>query len=88
LYCVGREKADNSSMKTAMKITSALMAVAFCSTAFATEPAKATVKLAKKKTYKVCYAVITGSGIPQPCERLSVIPTTAQPLDRVGSGSK
>jgi hypothetical protein len=74
-------------MKTAMKITSALMAVAFCSTAFATEPAKPTKVVAKKKTYKVCYALISDSGIPQPCDRLSVIPTTSSPLDRVGRGN-
>ena len=38
----------------------------------------------KKSTRKVCYTYISGSAIPQPCDRLGVILTTAIPIDIVG----
>ena len=70
-------------MKTAMKLTAAVAALAFCGSAFANAP-QPTVKLAKQHKKVACYAVITGSAIPQPCDRLSVIPTTASLLHRIG----
>jgi hypothetical protein len=76
-------------MKTALKLTSAMMALAFCVTAFA-DPAKP-VQLAKQQqrnaAHKTCYALISNSAIPQPCERLSTIPTTAVPLFVIGAHS-
>ncbi|MEY2546399.1 MAG: hypothetical protein QOG48_1516 [Verrucomicrobiota bacterium] len=69
-------------MKTALKLTAAVVAVAFCGSALA-NPTQPPVKLAKQHK-KACYAVITGSAIPQPCDRLSVIPTTANVLLHIG----
>jgi hypothetical protein len=70
-------------MKTAMKLTAAVAALAFCGSAFANAP-QPTVKLAKQHKHKACYAVISGSAIPQPCDRLNTIPTTANVLFRLG----
>jgi hypothetical protein len=70
-------------MKTAMKLTALVMALAFCGSAFA-NPTQPTVKLAKQHKRVACYAVITGSAIPQPCDRLGVIPTTANVLLHIG----
>jgi len=59
----------------------------FCASAFAgtdntvVVPSKQQVV---KKVHKACYTYITGSAIPQPCDRLSVLPTTANEIDRVG----
>lgn len=75
-------------MKTALKVTSAMMALAFCATALA-DPAKP-VKLAKRQpgtNHRTCYALISNSAIPQPCDRLSTIPTTAVPLFVIGAHS-
>ena len=74
-------------MKTALKLTAAIVALAFCGSAFA-NPTQPTVKLAKTHKKLACYAVITGSAIPQPCDRLSVIPTTANVLFRVGGNNR
>lgn len=70
-------------MKTVIKLTAAVAALALCGSAFAGAQ-KTTVKLAKPQKKVACYAVITGSSIPQPCDRLGVIPTTANVLLRVG----
>jgi hypothetical protein len=59
-----------------------------CASAFAEPDKKVTPlpKQATKKTVKkVCYTYISGSGTPQPCDRLGTIPTTASPMDIVGS---
>jgi hypothetical protein len=71
-------------MKTAIRLTSVVMAVAFCASAFAAEPSKPVVK---KNVRKVCYMLITGSGVPQPCDRIRGIPTTASALDVLGNKS-
>jgi hypothetical protein len=69
-----------------VRCTSVVVAMAFCATALA-DPSKNVVSLpnkqsAQKTTRKVCYVVISGSGIPQPCDRLvGAIPTTAAPMD-------
>ena len=38
---------------------------------------------AQKRVKKVCYVMISGWGIPQPCDRLGGIPTTVYPMDRL-----
>jgi len=37
-----------------------------------------------QKRVKVCYVMISGFGVPQPCDRLGGIPTTVYPMDRIG----
>ena len=71
-------------MKTAIKLLSVLIAMAFCGSALA-DPQKPVVKLAKQKPRKVCYVMTTASGIPLPCERLRGIPTTPSPMDIIGN---
>lgn len=71
-----------------IRCASVVLSLAFCASAFA-DPSKNVVTSVRQqpaatKTHKVCYAMITGSAIRQPCDRLSVIPTTAYQLDRVG----
>ena len=64
------------------------MSIAICASAFAV-PQKSVVTT-KQQTVakgKRCVALITGSAIRQNCDRLSVIPTTAYQLDRVGAHS-
>ncbi len=73
-------------MKTALKLTSVVMAVAFCASAFA-DPSKNVVQQieVKPQKHKVCYAMVTASGIPTPCDRLGVIPSVDHPMDVLGS---
>ena len=73
-------------MKTAIKLLSVLMAMAFCASALA-DPQKPVVKLAKQKARKVCYVMTTASGIPLPCDRIRGIPTTSSPMDVIGNKS-
>jgi hypothetical protein len=68
-----------------VRCTGVAIALTFCASALA-DPSKNVVQLptkdsAKKTTRKVCYTVITGSAIPQPCERYAGIPTTAGPMN-------
>ncbi|PYJ17535.1 MAG: hypothetical protein DME96_05685 [Verrucomicrobia bacterium] len=71
-----------------VRCASAVLALAFCASAFADpsnnvvqptthQPAQRTVK-------KVCYVVTASSAIPQPCDRLAAIPTTANPMIILG----
>jgi hypothetical protein len=65
------------------------MSLAFCASVFA-DPSKNVVSLskqqpAKQSVRKVCYTYITGSAIPQPCDRLGAIPTTAIPMIILGT---
>jgi len=40
---------------------------------------------AQKGVKKVCYVMISGWGIPQPCDRLfGGFPTTVYPMERIG----
>ena len=39
----------------------------------------------KKVVKKVCYTYISGQGMPQPCDRLGPIPTTANMLYTLGN---
>jgi len=38
----------------------------------------------QKRVKKLCYVMISGFGIPQPCDRLGDIPTTVYPMERIG----
>jgi len=71
-----------------IRCASVAISLLVCASAFA-DPSKNVVTPAKqqhaaKSVKKVCYALITGSAIPQPCDRLGVIPTTGYALDRIG----
>jgi len=65
-----------------------IFAIAFCASAFA-DPSKNVVALPSqplpaKETKKICYVVAGDSRIPQRCDRLSAIPTTAAHFDIYG----
>ena len=67
-------------MKTYVGI---LLALAFCASAFATDPSKNVV--AQPRVAKICYVKTIASGIPLKCERyFGVVPTTANPLVIIG----
>jgi hypothetical protein len=67
-------------MKTYVGI---LLALAFCASAFATDPSKNAV--AQPSVVKICYVKTIASGIPQRCERyFGIVPTTANPLVIIG----
>jgi hypothetical protein len=66
-----------------------IFALAFCASAFADDQSKNVVALPSqplpaKETKKICYVVAGGSRIPQRCDRLSAIPTTALAMDIYG----
>ena len=70
---------------------SALIALLICASAIA-DPGKNVVRPSKqevkhKKAQTVCYMTITGSLIPQPCERWGGVPTTAIPMTVIGDCS-
>jgi hypothetical protein len=71
-----------------VRIVSGIFAVAFCATAFA-DPSKNVVArpsqlMPAKTTRKICLVIVGDSRIPQPCDRLSAIPTTAYHMDIYG----
>jgi len=65
-----------------------IFAFAFCVSAFADDSSKNVVALPSQSlpttTKKICYVVTGGSRIPQRCDRLSAIPTTAHAMDIYG----
>jgi len=66
-----------------------IFALAFCASAFADDPSKNVVALLSQpvpatNTKKICYVVTGDSRIPQRCDRLSAIPTTAHHMDIYG----
>jgi len=66
-----------------------IFALAFCASAFADDHSKNVVVLPSqpliaKQTKKICYVVSGGSRIPQRCDRLSAIPSTAGHMDIYG----
>ncbi|MGB9475041.1 MAG: hypothetical protein WCE87_08225, partial [Candidatus Udaeobacter sp.] len=68
---------------------SVVLAFAFCASAFANDPSKDVVLRAQpqsvaKTTKKMCYTVAGSSRIPQPCDRLAAIPTTATHMTILG----
>ena len=70
----------NRGMKTYVGI---LLTLAFCASAFATDPSKNAV--AQPTVAKICYVRTIASGIPLPCVRyFGVVPTTANPLLIIG----
>ncbi|PYL08712.1 MAG: hypothetical protein DME33_06455 [Verrucomicrobia bacterium] len=73
-------------MKTCVGI---VLALAFCASAFATDPSKnvtqSTQQIAYPRVVKICYVKTVASGIPQRCERLyGAFPTIASPLLVIG----
>jgi hypothetical protein len=89
------ERDHNHSMKTGSRLSrlfgwsvrcvSVVLALAFCASAFAADPSKNVVLPAQpqrvtKTAKKMCYTLTSTSGIPEPCDRLSAIPTTASPV--------
>ena len=74
----------NQGMKTYVGI---LLALAFCGSAFATDPGKNVV--AQPTVAKICYVKTIASGIPLPCVRyFGVVPTTGSPLTVIGRASE
>lgn len=71
-----------------IRCVSVAISLAVCASVFA-DPSKNVVGSPKHPTkrnvQKVCYTFITGSAIPQPCDRLGRIPTTASQLSVIGS---
>jgi hypothetical protein len=66
-----------------------IFALAFCASVFADDRGKNVVALRSQplpanETKKICYVVTGGSRIPQRCDRLSAIPTTALAMDVYG----
>jgi hypothetical protein len=60
-----------------------VLALAFCASAFATDPSKNAV--AQPRVVKICYVKTIASGIPLRCERyFGVFPTTTNPLLVIG----
>jgi hypothetical protein len=73
-----------------VRCASGVLALAFCASAFAADPSRnvvlpATQQPAIKTVKKMCYVVAGSSAIPQPCNRLSAIPTTATPMKIFGT---
>ncbi|MDQ2824828.1 MAG: hypothetical protein M3R29_05220 [Verrucomicrobiota bacterium] len=70
-----------------IRCASVVVMLVFCASAFG-DPSKNVVlpkqQPAQKRAQKICYTYISGSGIAQPCDRLTTIPTTAYPMDRIG----
>ncbi len=92
------EKAHTPCMTTVIRLSrlcgwsircaSIVLAVAFCASAFA-DPSEnvvlpATQQPAQRTVKKLCYVVTASSAIPQPCDRLAAIPTTATPMLIIG----
>jgi hypothetical protein len=93
------EQDHNQSMKTvgrfsrvcgwSVRYACVVLALAFCASAFAADPSKNVVVPARqqvttKTVKKICLVVTGSSAIPQPCERLAAIPTTANPMTIIG----
>jgi hypothetical protein len=89
------ERDHNYNMKTGSRLSrlcgwsvrcaSVVLALAVCASAFAADPSKDVVLPAQpqrvaKTAKKMCYTLTSTSGIPEACDRLSAIPTTAAPL--------
>jgi len=74
-------------MKTYVGI---LLALAFCASAFATDPSKnvvarSTRQIADPTIVKICYVKTIASGIPLRCQKLEgAFPTTTNPLLVIG----
>jgi hypothetical protein len=73
-----------------VRCTGILLTLTFCASAFA-DPDKNVVvnerQQSVRKAKKMCYTMISGSGIPQPCSRLRIIPTTGYAMERFGTST-
>src|SRR5262252_9893666 len=84
----GIKEAHPWAMTTVTKLATVAMSIAICASAFAApQKSVATSKQPSKLKAARCTMVISGSAVRQDCSRLSVIPTTAYQLDRVGGHS-
>jgi hypothetical protein len=66
-----------------------VLILVFCTSAFAADPSKNVVvprtqPVAAKSVKKICYTVAGTSRVPQPCDRLGAIPTTANHMSIYG----
>jgi len=71
-----------------VRIVTGIFALAFCASAFA-DPSKNVVArpsqpMPATTTKKICFVMMGDTRIPQPCDRLSAIPTTAHHMDIYG----
>jgi hypothetical protein len=85
--------APQSGMKTVSKFSrvcgwsarcaSGVLALAFCASAFATDPGKNVV--AQPRVAKICYVKTIASGIPLRCDKyFGAFATTTNPLEVIG----
>ena len=74
-------------MTTVTKLATVAMSIAICASAFAAPSKSVATSKQQQIKAKRCVAFITGSAVRQDCARLSVIPTTAYQLDRIGGHS-
>jgi len=74
-------------MTTVTKLATVAMSIAICASASAAPQKSAATSKQMTVKSKRCVALITGSAVRQNCDRLSVIPTTAYQLDRIGGHS-
>jgi hypothetical protein len=65
---------------------SAAIALLVCASAFADSGKNVVIpsKQDARQARRLCYVIITGSNIPQPCERLGQSPSTAIPMVIIG----
>jgi hypothetical protein len=69
---------------------SCALALAFCASAFASDPSKdvgaqPTQKVAQPKVVKICYVKTIASGIPEQCDRVfGAFTTTANAMEIIG----
>jgi len=66
-----------------------VVTLVFCTLALAADPSKnvvvpTTQHVAAKSVKRVCYTVAGTSRVPQPCDRLGAIPTTANHMSIYG----
>jgi len=67
-----------------------VLALAFCASAFATDPSKnvmgqSTQQVAQPRVIKLCYVKTIASGIPQRCDRVfGTFPTITSAMDIIG----
>ena len=86
---MGKESRLSRGCGWSVRFAIGIFAFAFCVSAFANDPSKNVVALPSQplptNTKKIiCYVVAGGSRIPQRCERLSAIPTTANAMSIYG----
>jgi hypothetical protein len=73
-----------------VQCASCALALAFCASAFASDPSKNVVaqptqQIAQPKVIKVCYVKTIASGIPQRCDRVfGTFPTIANAMEVIG----